>query len=128
MTKEDWQKLKDWWGCTFYTSFYLECDGHKISLSNEVYKMKVIIALYVDGWVKGEWLKKDHPIGSKFYPLIRKGLYTSKELKANQKVFGKKSEHAHQKYYEYVGMNWTSFAAFKKQLLSTCKEIKIIEE
>ncbi len=128
MTNEDWQKLKDWWGCSFYTSFKLECDGYKISLSNHISKMKVRVVLSVDGWIKGEWLNKEHPIGAKFFQLKKKALYSAKELKERQKTFGKKSELSQQKYYEYVAMDWTSFAAFKKQLSITCKEIKIIEE
>ncbi|GHV13588.1 hypothetical protein FACS1894169_00910 [Bacteroidia bacterium] len=128
MTNEDWQKLKDWWGTSMYDSFHLQCDEYEITLHNWISKMRIAVMLYVDGWQKVEWFTKGHPIGAKFFQLKKKGIYSAKELKEKQKLFGKKSRHSQQRYYEYLNPSWTSFAAFKKQLLATCKEIKIIEE
>lgn len=129
MTKEDWQKLRGWWDSdSIYSSFKLQCDEHEVSLHFEVYKKKINVIIYVDGWLKGEWLNLDNPIGQKFLQRHKKAYYTAKELKKYAKVFGKKHELAQQKYYEWVSVSWSSFSAFKKHISTTCKDIKIIEE
>jgi hypothetical protein len=125
MTKEDWKKLEDWWGNTFYSYFKMECDGHVLSMHNYTYKMRVYVALYVDGVHEGAWTEHDHEMGRKFYPLKRAALYSAVELKMRKKLYGRNA--GKQVYKEYRLSYWVSFAAFRKQIRLMCKDVKIIE-
>lgn len=55
-----------------YSGLQLRCDSHEIKLSEYRNKNSIRVAMYVDGWVKGIWLKEDadHP-ESKFYPFMK---------------------------------------------------------
>ena len=130
MEKEDWKKVSDWWGLSFYDSIQLSIDGYKITLFNRIDKKRMIVRveMYVDGVVKGEYLGKESEIGNRFLHPAKVAVFSAKELKEKAKCFGKKHKYAQQIYKEYNEPIWKSFAAFKKHITQNNKDIKLIEE
>lgn len=127
MTKEEWNKVKDWWG-TGHGSVKMKIDNHEIGLYNIINKEKMIveICLYVDGHMKGEYSNVKSEIGNRFYQRIRKAIYSPKELKDRIKAFGKRNTLSQQRYYEYNACSWRSFTAFKKHIMTYNTEIQLI--
>ncbi|MCS2894406.1 hypothetical protein [Parabacteroides faecis] len=127
MTKEEWKKIEDWWG-TGYSSIKMKVDGHDIQLDNCIDKKKMIVevAIYVDGYIRGEYSTAGNEIGDRFWNRIKKTLYTPKQLKERAKLWGKRSKEAQQKYFEYNTPSWRSFSAFKKHITSHNKEISLV--
>jgi len=62
MTKEDWKKVEDRLRFPGARAS-LRVDGKDVILEVRTDKMKMVIQVYVDGWVRGEWLdtKKSCP-------------------------------------------------------------------
>lgn len=127
MTKEEWKKIEDWWG-TGFSSVNLMIDGHEISLHNSIDKKKMIVevVIYVDGYIKNEYSNKDNEIGNRFWQRVKKPFYSAKELKERAKLWGKRSEEAKQKYFEYNLPCWRSFHAFKRHITSHNKDISLV--
>lgn len=128
MSNEDWVKLKSWWGCDLFSSFNLEIDGHKVTLQNHTYKMKISVAVYVDDYFKGSYLDMNDPIGKKFYPTKTKNLYSKKQMDELIKDIGKKRAEKLQSIYSYKDCYWKSFNSFKRHLNANCDNIKIKED
>lgn len=127
MTKQEWTKVQEWWA-TGHGSVEMKVDEHEISLFNVINKKKMIVTvqLYVDGYIKGAYTDTKSEIGNRFYQRVKKPLYSAKRIKDNIKAFGKRSEMAKQRYYEYNAPDWRSFAAFKKHLTSHNTELQLI--
>lgn len=128
MSNEDWKKLEDWWGYDLFRSFDLQIDGYKVSLENQTYKMKISIAVYVDGYFKGIYMNLDNPIGKKFYPTRTKSLYSAKQMLEIIKIWGKREGKKRQSSYQYKDAYWKCFNSFKKHLKANCTDIKILED
>ncbi|UVQ47007.1 hypothetical protein NXY11_01780 [Parabacteroides faecis] len=88
--------------------------------------MIVEVAIYVDGYIRGEYSTAGNEIGDRFWNRIKKTLYTPKQLKERAKLWGKRSKEAQQKYFEYNTPSWRSFSAFKKHITSHNKEISLV--
>lgn len=127
MTKEEWNKVKDWWG-TGHGSVKMRIDDHQIDLHNNIDKKKMIVevCLYIDGYMKMEYLDKESEIGNLFYQRVKKPLFSSRVIKERIKIFGKRDKYAQQKYHEYNAYSWRSFTAFKKHITTRNTEIRLI--
>lgn len=72
----------------------LRADGHEVSLRKVVYREALVVEVYVDGWMKGEWHSADehgkpaHPEG-RFWRPMRSRAYPLKQHKVLKKCFGK---------------------------------------
>jgi len=58
MNKEDWESVArhlTWPGA----QARLQCDQFMVTLQVQRDKMRMYIAVYVDGWMKGEWMTTD---------------------------------------------------------------------
>lgn len=95
-TKQQWEGVKG--GLSgVYGSVYLRCDGYLITGTIQPDKMKLVIAVYVNGWMKGAdiWhgkesdLDKMGDIARKFFRLSRRGC-PAKEIARYKKAFGAK--------------------------------------
>lgn len=131
MTKEDWEKVKNAWETPF--AIKLQVDGFKVDIYMEHYKMKMHRVVYVDGYFKFEWCNKqkdgEYPEeGKRFFPTTKRRLYSTKEVKEYQKIFGKRAAKIYQeKRVEYKKPHWSSFNAFKKHLITNNENIELIE-
>lgn len=96
----DWQKIKQDLSVT-YGHVYLRCDGYLIYAYMTRHKMKLLIEVYVNGCIKGEWIytgresKKDRmgDIARKFYclTLVRMPKDAKELIKKMEKVYGKRA-------------------------------------
>jgi hypothetical protein len=58
MKREDWlalEKQLTWPGARAS----LQCDGYRVTLMVQRDKMRMVIAIYVNGWFRGEWVRDD---------------------------------------------------------------------
>ncbi|QTE39509.1 hypothetical protein J3L18_10770 [Mucilaginibacter gossypii] len=125
MNSANWQTVKNAWGA-FYDQIQIIADGHKLTLQTQRNGMSLLMVIYVDGFIKGEYMSAESEIGQKFYNERKIPVYKAKDLKENAKVFGKRSRMAKQKYVSSLSPYWKSFAAFKKQLTAKCKSLELV--
>lgn len=128
MTNEDWNKLKEWWGNDLYSLFNLQVDGYKITLQHRIHKMKIKVWIYVDGYLKGEWLSVENEIAKRFLQRKKTSVYSTKKLKESAKLFGKKHKSAQQRYIEYIDVSWSSFTSFKRHLIANNTSIELVKD
>lgn len=127
MTKDDWDKVKEIWSSP-YSFIKLECDGYLVSLHPLIYKLKLIHQVYINEWIKGEWMNGECEEGRRFYRVQEKFLYSAKE-RANAKRHLSKAAYKRYNYdrkYKSHHADWTSFAAFKKHIEANNKEISLV--
>ena len=88
MTQAQWNIVEDKLR-TLGSGVHLEIDGYHVSFYVVQYKMKLVIATYVDGYIKGEWIINDCEIRQKFYQCSKRSLLSRKgkeKLKREKKA------------------------------------------
>jgi len=97
----------------------LRCDDYRVSLRvAKLSARKFTIALYIDGWFKGEWLFRDCEERRRFLRPVKVSRYGASLVKKMTKVIGKRR--AQSEYGEKITVfyaNWDSFGALKRHLL-----------
>lgn len=111
----------------------LECDGYNIIASIvQTAGLKLEIFIYVNGWVKGEWITKKTPECKKFFRPVSMFLYKKKDrdeaarwLKKRgvDKSYWKKIADGKVVYYKPT---FNSATGFLRHINSTCDSIKLI--
>lgn len=115
-----------------FETVYLMCDGYEITLKIERYKMKLVIGIYVNGSIKGDWLinPKDHP-ESKFLAIRYKSYYSPKNKAEIIKVFGKREANKRfdlDKKHEYKLPYFNTANAALTHLIKVSKSIELLTE
>lgn len=78
LTKEQWAKVEADLSHP-YCPVTLRCDGHEIVAKVEREKgLKFVVAVYIDGYIKGEWMKGEPEHVRKFWREFTTHLYTAK--------------------------------------------------
>lgn len=115
-----------------FNSVHLLCDGYDITLKMERYKMKLVIAIYVNGSVKGVWLTKpEEQPESKFLASHQKSYYSAKEKAERIKVFGKREANKRyelDKKFEYKFPYFSTAKAALSHLIKVSDSIELIGE
>lgn len=83
-----------------YGAQYLLIDDYLISAQTTQSGMKLVIAVYVNGWIRGEWLwggKQSElaqmpEISRRFYALRVSSLYSAKEIKEWEGIYRSKAK------------------------------------
>lgn len=114
----------------------LECDGYNIVASiQQRAGLKLEIMVYVNGFVKGEWLTKRTPECTKFYRPVSGYLHKKKErdeaakwlkkrgLSNEYKDYWRKVAEAKFDYYVPI---FSSAAGLLRHINKTCQSIKLI--
>lgn len=127
MTKEEWESVERKL-CFPADSVHLKVDGYNITLWVMIYKMKMVIAVYVDGHIKGEWLVKDCDIRRRFYQRSKRSLLTAaekKKLARESKSYQKEilEQATHYSFSAY----WNSFRSLKRHLIKNNESIELCE-
>lgn len=94
-TKEQWADIEKQLNSLFSTT-YLDCDGYLIAAEMVLDKNKLVIQVYVDGLIKGEWHQyvesieefKEEP--KRFYCLKKTSLWPKKVITDMEKIIGKR--------------------------------------
>lgn len=111
----------------------LNCDGFKIWLSLERCKMRLVVAIYINGWFKGGWLLSKEPCPeAKYLPIKRRAVYTAKQkaqiIKALGKREAKKAFPNLDDVYEHRGAFFSSPKAALAHLIKVSETIELVTE
>lgn len=129
MDKDQWKIAEE-----RATSQYGYCkflvDAYKVSLQlAKVSPYKNMLAVYVNGKIRGEWLEKKTEECTRFYYHTTKSMLRShckgKKRKELLKVLGMTEEELQLDFYSPF---YPSFALFKRQLIARNKDIQLLEE
>lgn len=115
---------------TLSNNVKLRIDGHEITISLELYnKMKFTYIVYIDGWIKGEYLNKESELGKKFYNPRMMHFHKKSFITSMEKLLGKKEAkkkgYVYQKTLYAYSPSFDSFRSLKK-VLSQNESIEII--
>lgn len=95
MTDRDkWQQLEDQLGGVFCQAAAV-ADGHELTFRKALHKERLVVEVYVDGWMKGEWSKANeqgepvHPEG-RFWRPYRSRAWKLKQYAQLKRAFGKR--------------------------------------
>lgn len=129
LTAQEWKELED--SITEWSPGKLRIDGHDITIQPERYKkMQLCYSVYVDGSIKVIWWDKGSEIGQKFWRPMMMAMMKAKEVKAMEKVLGKKKakERGWTTDKQLVGYTpyFLSFRALKAVLVK-CGNIEIVK-
>ena len=128
MTEEQWKtaelKLQSLHGVV-----KLLADGYTLSFLTVRDKMKLYIAVYVNGEIKGKWMIEDCEIRRKFFQKSKHNMLTRKQqekLKRERKAV-REVVLANSVFYTYSPY-WSSFRSLKRHLCQNCANITLYEE
>ncbi len=126
----EWQTyLKEQLRGNGFSRAVLNCDGDKITFEEYLYKRRVSIQWYYNGFWKGEYNNIDNEIGKKYGPPMY--IKPSKATVAIEKILkGKRAADKLKKTKHLTGYHskYTSPAAIIRQLKATCKVIEVWTE
>lgn len=135
LTKDQWTAIEKQLA-GYFGRVELRCDGYLVTAAIEpIGKLKQGIVVYVNGWVKGEWMIGEAEEAKKFHREMKRYLYSaSKRAEARTKL---KSRRLHaelrgwyagvaEKYITTWSPYWTDARAFTRHLRKTCTEIELI--
>jgi hypothetical protein len=135
VTKEQWAAVeKELSGP--YGEVELLCDGYKVTAQiQNIANLKQGIVVYVNGVIKGEWMKGEAEESRKFHREMKRYLYPAKHREeAKQKAKSRRFPADLRKYFADMATAsittwapyWTNAKAFTRQLRKTCAEIQVV--
>jgi hypothetical protein len=91
---DKWQEIENRLSGVF-GSVKAAAGGHEISLEKQVDKERLIVAVYVDGWIRGEWTRatadgEPEFLQARFWRPYRARPWKLSQYKNLKKAFGKK--------------------------------------
>jgi hypothetical protein len=90
MSPQEWEEAEQ--RCTLFSSAKLLCDGYVINLKEERLGYRVVVAIYVNGEIRGEWLCDSvDSVEKKFYPRKKKYIH-SEAIRGDHKKLSKKGK------------------------------------
>lgn len=136
LSKAQWMAIEEFLSIPFGHA-KLKCDGFEITAQVRPLKgMRLVVAVFVNGHMKGAWLDGKDERCIKFYQKKTKHLLKADERKqalANSKNrYVNKVDRAFFKHhaeamYEYWLPYWTSPRTFCRHIQKTCQSIEFIE-
>ena len=136
MTKDEWSEAESL--CRAGLKAKLICDDFKVTLEERRIKNKIVIAIFVNGFMKGAWFTYEGALADriaanpemKFYPVKVRLSYCKYTRDWAKNLKGKsKAENKHiltEKSY-FPRATATSFAQIKKHLIKVCESIELAE-
>ncbi len=134
-TAEQWEKIEAQLSNPF-GKVELICDGYSIvATPRRVSPLKYEIMVYVDGFIRGEWIKGESEIPLKFHR-EQKRLVASKGMRAWYEK-ASKSRHFTKAEKEEFAANakktlslwtpgWTNAKSFIRHIKKTCQSIEVV--
>ena len=132
MAATDWEKVENKLSYPFGRVKF-RIDGHDVVIMVEQEgpkSLKFVLAVYVDGYIKGEWLTNDCEIRRKYYCKRTKSLLTKDFRKSPEFKRMKKNEQEEwiKKYtYEYYSPYFTSFKTLKAHFIKNNDSIELVD-
>lgn len=130
LSTDDWNEIETILSSAF-GSVKMVVDGYMINLTVlPAGPRTYVIAVYINGWIKGKWLIEDCEERRRFWRIKRKHLYKRKEReelrKWNKKYPGEKMWNP-DAVFECYTPYWTSFSRLKTHLLKNNEHIEWID-
>lgn len=120
----------------YFGAVELVCDGYKVTAVIEpIAKLKQGICVYVNGYIRGEWMKGEVDEARKFHREMKRFLYpASKRAEAKTKLKSRRLHASLREWYAGVAERsvstwapyWTSATAFTRHLRKTCTDIELV--
>lgn len=130
MNREEWRLVEDELRNPYSCGALLQADGHSLKLHVERQKgLRFCIAVYVDGFIKGEWCKDGSEIGAKFYQRKHLPLFRPADVKRMEKFGGKryaKQMQGKHPGFSYYSAAWPSVTSLRRHLAKTCTSIELV--
>lgn len=121
---------------SMYSDVYLKIDGYFVLASLRRYKNRLFQVIYVNGFIKSEWLEhvnsvdeiKDIP--RRFYRRRVRSLFKAAEIKESEKMFGKRWCKKHEIYRKKVFAvpDFNSAMTFVRHIKKYNDSIEIIDK
>ena len=129
MTNEDWQEIEEKLKSLFLI-VKLRCDEYEVSIKlQRINQFKNVIAVYVNGQIKAEWMAKECEESRRFFRKVIKSTMSRKQKDAFKKLPRKlQKEFEINSTYSYYDPSWTSFKSLKKHLIENNNNIGIIRD
>jgi len=135
ITKEQWESI-EFQLSIHYGEVRLVCDGYEVTAQiQSAGPLKQVIAVYVNGYIKGEWMTGGHEESRKFYQERKSYLYSAKEREEAAKEARRRYQTAEtRKFWQNVATaqvtvyspNWKSPKSFTRHLRKTCTDIEVV--
>ena len=131
MGKADWEAVENELRSPHCYGVDMLVDGHRLKLQVvEVKKFRYAIAVYIDGWIKGECMKVDSEIGAKFWHPFSVRLFSAHSFKEMERASGKRFANMMRNKYQPVVAGyepyWNSVRAFRRHITRTCTDIRLL--
>ncbi|MEP7041878.1 MAG: hypothetical protein ABI843_02380 [Dokdonella sp.] len=127
MTKEDWKQIEHSLSYS-YGAADLVVDGREVALRVVRGKgLRYVIAVYVDGWMKGEWFTHDCEERRRFMRPVVSVAAKPSEIARMRKACGKRyAEQFRQRMtFTYYQSFWPSFVALRRHLVKNNQSIEL---
>ena len=121
----------------FYGRVELRCDGHNIVASVQAMApLKQAIWVYIDGEIKGEWMRGENEIARKFHretkhfglpKKMREAQMKAATNRCLSKEFREQCKVSATKTFSLWRPYWTSTKAFIRHIRKTCTEIEVVK-
>jgi hypothetical protein len=129
MTKDEWALLERELS-SLYGSAELTIDGYTVTFQTGLCDRRLVIAVYVNGWMKGEWVVNKTEECKRFCRPVVTNLFKPSERKRLTKGFSKSMI---KKYFpnidkkgEYYSPHWLTFAPLKRHLIANNKSVVLV--
>jgi len=137
ITKEQWAEIEKQLSGLMGRVDML-CDGYKVSAQVEKNKMTLVVTIYVDGYIRGEWLfnKNGSEIPLKFHQEKKRFGFSAKfrallAKQAKSKYFNKderdKAAADSKKTSSHYWPHWPNAKAFCRHIRKTCTSIELVK-
>jgi hypothetical protein len=135
-TKDQWAEIEQQLS-GFFGRVELLCDGYKINAEvKSIAPMRQGIVVYVNGYVRGEWMKGEAEEARKFHREMKRFLYSAKQrekLKTDAKNrcltadWRKRFRDMATASVSTWAPYWTNAKAFTRHLRKTCTDISVVK-
>ena len=130
MTDDDWTDLEAKL-CHAYGRATLLVDGFTVTLEVHQFKMQLSICVFVNGWMKGEWLTKKTEEATRFCRPVTVALFKPSDVKrltnGLSKSAAKKMLPDLSKKGQYLTPEWKSFRSLKRHFIANNKSIELVK-
>ncbi len=129
-TKEEWKQIENRLSGA-YGSVILLVDGYEIRLNVERIKsLKYAIIIYINGWLRGEWLFADCEERRRFYNNQKRYVYKPRARRSmeewNKKHPGATMGNPYRTIDVYTPY-WASFTRLKRHLIKNNTNIEMVK-
>lgn len=131
MNREEWAQVEAELRNPYGSGAKVRADGHVLTLSVQRSKgLRFAIAVYVDGVIKGEWMRPESDIGAKFYRPRITSVFTAKAFARMEKECGKRFTNDMRKRHPptvyMFDPSYPSAVELRRRLAKTCTSIELI--